>query len=166
MESGISSARWSGGKRDEVVTVRRYDGKVVEEEEEEEGERISGDSMRGEPYVEERASQTGLLALLVARKAGSCQPAYRRRALYGTRERNRVEAGDIPRGGQKGVARAREKSRGDRPVSLAVKSTHLKREVEVERERDTRCVKPKSRGRDRVMPRPFSTSVDRSGRAG
>lgn len=35
-------------------------------------ERISGDSMRGEPYVEERASQIGPLALLVARKAGSC----------------------------------------------------------------------------------------------
>lgn len=50
-------------------------------------ERISGDSMRGEPYVEERASQIGPLALLVARKAGSCQPAYRRRALYGTRGR-------------------------------------------------------------------------------
>lgn len=65
-------------------------------------ERISGDSMRGEPYVEERASQTGPLALLVARKAGSCQPAYRRRALYGTRARQRareesgVKAGDIP----------------------------------------------------------------------
>lgn len=36
------------------------------------GERISGDSMRGEQYVEERASQIGPLASLVARKAGSC----------------------------------------------------------------------------------------------
>jgi len=93
------------------VTVRRCDGKVEEEDEENRWgraeERISGDSMRGEPYVEERASQTGPLALLVARKAGSCQPAYRHRALYGTRgkerererERSRVKAVDIPRGG-------------------------------------------------------------------
>lgn len=53
----------------------------------------------------------------------------------GEKERNGVEAGDIPRGGQKGVARAREKSRGefgptDRPVNLAVKSALLKRERE------------------------------------
>lgn len=61
--------------------MRRCDGKVVEEVEEkkdakrdagETEERISGDSMRGKPYVEERASQIGPLALLVARKAGSC----------------------------------------------------------------------------------------------
>lgn len=59
--------------------MRRCDGKMEEAEKDEERrrageveERISGDSMRGEPYVEERASQIGPLALLVARKAGSC----------------------------------------------------------------------------------------------
>lgn len=74
--AAVSTGRSSG---DEVVTVRRCDGKVEEKEEEklrrdaeEAEERISGDSMRGEPYVEERASQIGPLALLVARKAGSC----------------------------------------------------------------------------------------------
>lgn len=74
--AAASTGRSSG---DEVVTVRRCDGKVEEKEEEklrrdagEAEERISGDSMRGEPYVEERASQIGPLALLVARKAGSC----------------------------------------------------------------------------------------------
>jgi len=37
-------------------------------------ERISGDSMRGEPYVEERASQTGPLALLLhGRQAAASQ---------------------------------------------------------------------------------------------
>lgn len=66
-----------------LVEVAAMRWKVVEEEEEEKKkdtkrdageteERFSGDSMRGEPYVEERASQIGPLALLVARKAGSC----------------------------------------------------------------------------------------------
>lgn len=69
-----------------------------EEKEEEEGKVEQGE--RGENLrrfhawraVEERASQTGPPALLVARKAGSCQPAYRRRVLYGTRERKRKRA--------------------------------------------------------------------------
>lgn len=85
--------------------------------------------MHGEPW-RKQASQTGPPALLVARKAGSCQPAYRRRALYETRERKRDSKGHFERG----IARAREKSpsRGLRPArkprrkKRALKETRLR----------------------------------------
>ena len=170
-EATVSAGRSSG---DEVMTVRRCDGKMVEEEEEEGRWGDGGENLRRFHAWRAVCGGTGqpdwAASLAVARKAGSCQPAYRRRALYGTRgrgrerERGRVKAGDISRGGQKGVARAREKSRGkssDRPVSLHKKHALKERERERERERDA-LHEPKSRGRDRVMPRPFSTSVDRS----
>ena len=90
-EATVSAGRSSG---DEVMTVRRCDGKMVEEEEEEEGRwGDGGENLRrfhAWRAVREGTGQPDWAAsLAVARKAGSCQPAYRRRIIRNKRERKR-----------------------------------------------------------------------------